>query len=349
MKTPNLAPGRTPARLAVLLATLVLVAGCAGAAAPRLDTVGSGVGGAPMPAATAAPAPADMSSSAIGGAVDNGTGGQVLDAARPDLLIIKTGSLDLQVKDLAGALTTAATKITALGGYVSGSAQSGDGENVTASVTYRIPAAQWETALAALRGLAIKVVAENTQTQDVTGQVVDLGARITNLQVTERALQAIMDRATKITDVLAVQTELTRVRGDIEQAVAEKTNLQGQAAFSTLTVGFTLKPEPAVVISQQKFDPASEVDRAAATLVDVLQGLATAGIWFAIVWLPILFVLGLIGFLAWLAARRRFGRGAGAAVASGASASGSSAAISSTGSTLPATPPDDDPGAPSGE
>jgi len=349
MKTSIVVLGRAPGRLAVFLATLVLIAGCAGASAPRQDTAGSAVGGVAAPAPTAGPARAEYKSVAgSGGAVDNGTGGPVLDAARPDLLIIKTGSLDLQVKVVEDALTTAAAKITALGGYVSGSAQSGDGENVTASVTYRIPAAQWEPALAALRGLAIKVLAENTQTQDVTGQVVDLGARITNLQVTERALQSIMDKATKITDVLAVQAELTRVRGDIEQAVAEKASLTEQAAFSTLTVGFSLQPKPAVIISQQKFDPASEVDRASATLVDVLQGLATAGIWFAIVWLPILFVLGVIALLAWLVARRRFGR-AGAATSGGATASGSLAATSSTGATLPTTSPDDDPTAPSGE
>ena len=50
------------------------------------------------------------------------------------------------------------------------------------------------------------------QTQAVTGQVVDLGARITNLRATEAALQAIMIQATKIPDVLEVQGKLTEVR-----------------------------------------------------------------------------------------------------------------------------------------
>ncbi|MES2210209.1 MAG: DUF4349 domain-containing protein [Chloroflexota bacterium] len=285
--------GRTVALLVVLL----LVAACGGSAAAPAGGVPDE--GAP-PAATAAPAGPGTDTSG-----DTGTRERVFDAARPDLLIIKTGTMDLQVKDVGVASGAAASAIGALGGYISGSQQFGDGDGVTAAVTYRIPSDRWDEALAAMRSLAIKIVKESTQTEDVTGQVVDLSARITNLKATERALQAIMTQATKISDVLAVQAELTKVRGDIEQATGEKQHLQEQASYSTLTVTFGLQPTAAVVISQQKFDPKDQVDRATASLVDILQGLATAGIWFAIVWLPILVVLGLFAVIAFAILRRR--------------------------------------------
>jgi hypothetical protein len=291
-------------RLGALLAVVVVVAACGGAAAPQiLSTVGSAVDAG----RAGAPVPATGSGSGSGSQTGNVGGGQVapvLDAARPDLLIIKTGTLDLQVKSVNDGVAAAATKIAALGGYVSGSQQTGEGDQVNASVTYRIPSDRWEDALAALRALAIKVVNEKTDTQDVTGQVVDLSARIANLQATEQAFQDVMTKAKTISDILTVQAELTKVRGVIEQAMAEKQHLTGQAAFSTLTVGFSLKPEAAVVVSQQKFDPKSEVDRASATMVDILQGLATVGIWFAIVWLPILVVLGLLAAVVAFAIRR---------------------------------------------
>ena len=63
---------------------------------------------------------------------------------------------------------------------------------------------------------------------------------------------------------------------------------------------FALKPNP-ILAEQQGFDPATEVEQASASLLSVLQGLATAGIWFGIVWLPILLTLALLG------ARRRVG------------------------------------------
>ena len=256
----------------------------------------SKLGGAPvaMPAATSAPA------------AGSGSGEQSGDqppAAPADLLIIKTGAMTLQVTGLDAAVTAATQKVDALGGYVSGSDRSGDGENAEASLTFRIPAARWDEALAALRGLADKVLTERSSTEDVTGQVVDLGARIRNLEATERALQAIMDRATEIKDVLSVQAELTKVRGQIEEMTAEKGHLEEQAAMSTLTVTFALKPNP-VRIEQQGFDPAAEAEQASASLVSVLQGVATAGIWFAIVWLPILLFFAIIAGVVLTVTRR---------------------------------------------
>jgi hypothetical protein len=283
-------------RLAALLAVLVLVVGCGGSAAgPILSTVGGAV-----PGATAGPAFEPNADLAGGGDVT-----PPLDAARPELLIIKTGSLELQVEAVDAAVSAAEAKIIALGGYVSGSEQVGEGEDVSATITYRIPGDQWGAALKALRELAIKVVAERTTTDDVTGQVVDLRARIANLGATEQALQAIMTQATKISDVLQVQAELTKVRGEIEAATAQKQHLEQQAAYSTLSVRFGLQPEAAITVAQDKFDPGAEVDRATANLVEILQGLATAGIWFGIVWLPILLVLGLIGLVVFVVVRRR--------------------------------------------
>lgn len=311
-------------RVALLLAVLVVVGGCGGAAAP-LEPAGdayrlSGGGGADdtrdrlnlFGSDAGQPVEQPAPEQASGEANPNPNTNPILDAVRPDLLIIKTGSLDLQVEAVDEAVTEAAARVIALGGYVSGSEQFGEGDDVTATITYRIPAEAWEDALTALRSLAIKIVSERTGTQDVTGQVVDLRARITNLRATETALQGIMTRATKIADVLAVQAELTTVRGQIEEATAQKQRLEEQAAFSTLSVRFGLKPEAAVVTVQQRFDPKSEVDRATANLVEILQGLVTAGIWFGIVWLPIMLVLAFVALVVAVVGRRwlpRRGRG----------------------------------------
>jgi len=297
----------TPARgrrAGLALLTLLAVAAVAACGAgSTLDTIGGPVSGG---ASEGGAPPAQPNPVSDGDTTGDGAryGRQLSDVSRPDLLIIKTGTLSLQVAGVDAALASASSKIAALGGYVSGSDRQGDGDQQVATVTYRIPAAQWDAALVALRGLADKVLGEQTQTQDVTGDVLDLGARITNLQATEAALQAIMAKATKISDVLAVQQQLTDVRGQIEQLTTEKKHLEGQAAFSTLTVSYGLKPQAAIVTSQKQFDPNAEVDKASASLVEVLQALATAGIWFAIVWLPILVVLAVIGLIAFVIARR---------------------------------------------
>ena len=296
--------------LSLLGSIAIVAAACASSGASVLNSVGNSAGGTgpgydsgsgaigrgeASAAASAAPFPA-----AEPGGIAAQPGGV---AAPADLLVIKTGTLGLQVKAIDATLAEASARIAALGGYVSGSERSGDGESAVASVTYRIPAARWDDALSGLRGLAVKVLGEQTQTDEVTGQVLDLGARITNLQATERALQAIMAKAVKISDVLEVQAQLTDVRGQIEQLQTEKQHLQEQAAYGTLSVTFGLETV-AVVEAQKGFDPATEADRATASLVEVGQALATAGIWLGIFWLPVLLVLGLIGLVAFVVVRR---------------------------------------------
>jgi Domain of unknown function (DUF4349) len=269
----------------------ILLSACgSGAAAPVLAPAG---GPQDQPQVVQ---PGSGNGSSQTGSGSGGTDPVLYDPSTPNLQIIKTGTLSLQVDGLDTALANATQRITAVGGYTSGSQRQGDGDKSTASVTCRIPAQRWDDALVALRGLATKVLGEQTQSEDVTTKIVDLSARITNLQATELALQGIMLKATKISDILAVQAQLTDTRGQIEQAIGERKHLTEQAAFSTLTVSYSLK-EQAVVATTKNFDPAAEVDRASANLVEVFQSLATAGIWFGIVWLPILVGLGVIGLV----------------------------------------------------
>lgn len=280
-----------------------------------LSNVGSSIEGGPYPGndvasddttdgATTGGETSGGETSGGSGTGGSGTGGVINAAPRDDLLIIKTGKMTLQVDGIGAAITSATERIDTLGGYASGSQRSGSGEDAQATISFRVPAARWDDAMNAVRGLASEVLTEESTTEDVTSQVVDLGARVRNLQATERALQSIMDRATVIKDVLSVQAELTTVRGQIEQLTAEKAHLEDRAAYSSLTTTFVLKPAPVLVEQQGQFDPASEVDAASASLVGVLQGVATAGIWFGIVWLPILIALAVVTLIGALIVRR---------------------------------------------
>ena len=177
---------------------------------------------------------------------------------------------------------------------MSGSDQTAGGDDASAAVTFRIPASRWDDALAAVQGLAMAARDLHVETDEVTGQVVDLGARIANLRATEAALQAIMVKAAKIPDVLEVQAQLTDVRGEIERLVAEKTHLEEQAAFGTLTVTFVLPATPVVEEVTAGWDPAADVDAATATLIGFGQHLVSIGIWVAIVGIPILIGFGIL-------------------------------------------------------
>jgi hypothetical protein len=272
----------------------------------RGNATGSEAGG-PAVAATAAPAAPES-----GDAYDANAIG-----ARDDAKIIRTGSIEIEVSDVSKALRTARDAIVALGGYVGASNTSNVADQPTAQITYRIPADRWEDALDVLRdlnGLTTKVASEQTDAVEVTGQVIDLQARIRNLRASETALQGIAAKATKISDVLEVEARLTDVRGQIEQLTAQLEDLNDRASYATLTAYFS-SPVVAVQVASQDWEPTAAVDEAAASMISILQAVATAGIWFLIVWLPILIVLGFVaGIGLWLARRAGTGRRGGPGV-----------------------------------
>ena len=279
------------ASLAVLFLLAAVLAACGSqgdamapeeqAAADR-DSGNDEAGGAPAPA-----------SSAGGDATGGGPAGPDGNAAPIEQRIIKTGEVALEVDNVAVVLARVRGMAVELGGYVGGS-QAGTLDE-SASLTLRVPAARFDELLARLHEMEdVKVVSESTNEQDVTREIVDLEARIRNLEASEESYRVLLDRAERIDDVLVVQSRLDEVRGQIEQLNGQLQTVEGQADLSTLTVTLIPRGEPIAAV-HATWDPGAQLDGALATLVGMGQGILDALIWFVIVWMPILLLLGLIG------------------------------------------------------
>jgi hypothetical protein len=218
------------------------------------------------------------------------------EAALIEQRIIKTGEVGIEVDNIAAMLARVRAMAVELGGYVGGSQAGTLGES--ASVTVRVPAARFDELLARLHELeGTKILSEATREQDVTRDIVDLEARIRNLQASEASYRVLLERAEKIDDILAVQSRLDDVRGQIEQLRGQLQTITGQADLSTLTVTLVPRSEPVEAV-QANWDPGATWKSAVASLVSLGQGVLDVAIWFVVVWVPILLVLGLLVLLA---------------------------------------------------
>ncbi len=147
------------------------------------------------------------------------------------------------------------------------------------------------------------MVLEQTQATEVGGQIVDLEARLRNLRASESALVEIAKGTGKVSDLLEVEAQITDVRGQIEQLDAQRAQLADQVAYGTLVTTFGTEIV-AVQETARGWDPAKDVDSATATLIGLGQAIASAAIWFTIVWLPLLLVLLVLLLAIRLAYRR---------------------------------------------
>jgi anti-sigma factor RsiW len=150
-------------------------------------------------------------------------------------MIAHTVSLSVVVKDSAACRTILDAILARHHGYaatLNASTQPNAARSLQASL--RIPAGELRAAVAELKSLG-RVESETQAGEEVTQQHADLVARLKNSRETEQRLEAILlQRTGKIGDVLAVEREIARVRGEIEQMEAEQKQLEHRVDFATI-------------------------------------------------------------------------------------------------------------------
>jgi hypothetical protein len=120
------------------------------------------------------------------------------------------------------------------------------------NVVVRVPARQFEAAIAEIRGVGGRILHEKTSGQDVTEEYIDLEARIRTKRALEAQFLEIMKQARKISDALEVQTQLADVRTEIERLEGRRRFLENQSALSTINITLHT-PTPVVAAATRGF------------------------------------------------------------------------------------------------
>lgn len=157
-------------------------------------------------------------------------------------MVIRTATLVVVAKDFDAARSVFERQLRQHGGYVAQLSISGQGGSTRAlTATLRVPADRMDALFAELKKIG-RVEGEGQMGEEVTQQYVDLVARLKNARVTEQRLaQILAQRTGKVADVLEVEREIARVRGEIEQMEAQRKTMENQVAFAS--VRFELREE----------------------------------------------------------------------------------------------------------
>ena len=207
-------------------------------------------------------------------------------------MIIRNAEMTLVVTNTRAKLDEIAMIASDFKGFVVSQSTTQSGNDLQASVTLRVEAAQLDAALSRIRKLAVEVQSENVRGEDVTAEFVDLQSQLKNLEAAEAQLQKIMEKAEKTEDVMAVFQQLTQVRGQIDQIKGRMKFLSENAAMSAIVL--TLYPDrPSQPVEVAGWRPEGVAKRAIEALVSALQGLVNLGIWLVIFVAPIVLLLAL--------------------------------------------------------
>ena len=165
------------------------------------------------------------------------TGGAMAKAIPVDRRIIYTATVDLIAESLAKVEPKLLEMIKAAGGFISSTNQTGStGGQRTATWRVRVPVTEYDGFLQKARTLG-EVQSVVVNSQDVTEEFVDVSARISTKKVQEQRLIDLIKNATaKLEDVLKVESELARVRSEIERMEGRIRFLKDQTDLTTVTI-----------------------------------------------------------------------------------------------------------------
>jgi hypothetical protein len=173
-----------------------------------------------------------------------------LDTPEPndaDRKIVRTGSLEMEVKSPAAAAGKVNEIAIQMGGEVMSSEASGNDDSQNGAIAVRVPASRFEEAMTAIKKLSVRIENEKTDARDFTKEYADKDAGLRNLRAQETQYLAIMKRAATVKDTLDVSEKLGEVRGQIEQQQAEFAALNKQVESAAINVSLRAEADAQIL------------------------------------------------------------------------------------------------------
>lgn len=155
-----------------------------------------------------------------------------------DKKIIKNATLNLEVKNFKDYAVTVYNTVKQYGGYIASESQNQSDEKIESSITIKVPVDQFENVMNQLPGKDVKVIERKITTDDVSGEIVDVQARLeAKKQIREKYLD-FFKQAKNMQEVLQVQNELNSLQENMEAAAGRISFLNHQSAMSTINLTY---------------------------------------------------------------------------------------------------------------
>jgi hypothetical protein len=158
--------------------------------------------------------------------------------ALPEQLVVE-GWFGIEVDDVRATVAAIREQVVAAGGRVVTENLNGSGDSWAGELEIRLPPAKAHGFAEWLDGKG-EIRSRRLLGTDVSRTLFDQQIELENNELTLRRLQKLLERETlEMKDVLAIENELTRVRGRIDQLKGEQRFLQDRVALATIHVSLS--------------------------------------------------------------------------------------------------------------
>ena len=192
-------------------------------------------------------------------------------------MIIRTGSMGVEVEKYDDAEKIVADVVKKNGGYISNtnSSQNSSGKK-QGTLVLKVPADKYDALISEVSVVG-KVMSQNINANDITEEFIDLEAREkTQKELEQRLLKLLSEKTARLTDVVEVEQKLASVRQVIESLDGRLRYLKNQSDMSTLTLSLY---EPAMLTTSSGggffYELGQGVKSGLRGFTDILRGMIT--------------------------------------------------------------------------
>ena len=154
--------------------------------------------------------------------------------SRAEMLDIEA-HLSVEVESVAAAATALRSLTRRFEGVVTNDQLNQNANTATAQLTIRVPSAQIDEFFDGLRTVG-RLLSRQINARDIGKDFFDAELRLENLQTTMRRYQEVLKVAKGVDEILRIESELGRLRGEIEQTKGNLRWLSDRAARATVHI-----------------------------------------------------------------------------------------------------------------
>lgn len=163
-----------------------------------------------------------------------------------DKKIIKTASLNLEIKDFKTYNNSFRDKVEQIGGYVAQEQQAETEYKIENTIMIKVPVDQFDEAVQLLTKDVEKLNEKRITSDDVTREFIDTRSRLESKKQVRLRYLDLLKQAKNMEEILSVQSEIDEIQEEIESASGRIEYLGHSSSFSTINLTFYQILNPAV-------------------------------------------------------------------------------------------------------
>lgn len=152
--------------------------------------------------------------------------------------IIKQAYLKFETSDLEETFNQIQTAIVINKGSIQSDSQEKSYNNISRTIIVRVPSEKFDVFLQSISKGVAYFDQKDISSQNVTEEYIDLTSRLNTKRKLEARYLQILQKATKISEILEIEKQISTIREEIEAKEGQLKYLENRVSESTVTIEF---------------------------------------------------------------------------------------------------------------